>query len=125
MQPSKKMMWTGRIVSALPVLVMLMASSVKLFQLPSVIDGFRQSGFAAPLVLPVGIIELVCTVAYLVPQTRFLGAILMTGLLGGAVATNVRMGDPTWIAPAVIGVLVWAGLFLRDERLRALIPVRS
>jgi hypothetical protein len=119
------MLWAGRVASAIPVLLILFGSIVKLLQLPSVIDGFRQSGFQPSAVLPVGIIELVCTVVYLIPRTRFLGAVLMTGLLGGAVATNVRMEDPTWILPALCGVLVWAGLFFRDERLRALIPVRA
>ncbi len=122
---SKKMMWTGRGISALVVVLMLLAAIVKLLQLESVIQGFAQAGFAARLVPTVGVIELACTAVYLIPRTRFLGAILMTGLLGGAVATNVRVGDPTWIAPAVLGLLVWLGLFLRDARLRALIPARS
>ena len=122
---SKKMMWTGRGISALVAVLMLFAAIVKLLQLDSVIQGFAQAGFAARLVPTVGVIELACTVVYLIPRTRFLGAILMTGLLGGAVATNVRVGDPTWIAPAVLGVLVWAGLFLRDGCLRALVPARS
>ena len=125
MPSSKKMLWTGRVLSALPALLVLFGAIVKLLQLPSVFDGFRQSGFQPSAVLPVGIIELVCTVVYLIPRTRFLGAVLMTGLLGGAVAANVRMGDPTWILPAVCGVLVWAGLFFRDANLRALLPVRA
>ena len=125
MPSSKKMLWAGRVASALPALLVLFGSVVKLLQLPSVIDGFRQAGFQPSAVLPVGIIELASTVVYLIPRTRFLGAVLMTGLLGGAVATNVRIGDPTWILPAICGVLVWAGLFFRDERLRALIPVRG
>ena len=121
----KKKIWAGRVVSGLVVLFILFAAIMKLLQLDTVIQGFQQSGFAARLVPVVGIIELVCTVVYLIPQTRFLGAILMTGLLGGAVATNLRIGEPTWIMPAVIGVLVWLGLFLRDEQVRALIPVRD
>lgn len=122
---SRKTLWAGRSISALVALLMLFVGSVKLLQLESVIQGFAQAGFAARLVPTVGIVELACTVVYLIPRTRFLGAILMTGVLGGAIATNVRVGDPTWIAPAVLGILVWLGLFLRDERLRALIPVRS
>lgn len=124
-QSSKKMLWIGRVLTALPALLVLFGAVVKLMQLPSVIEGFQQAGFPPSTVLPVGIIEVCCTVVYLIPRTRFLGAILMTGLLGGAVATNVRIGDPTWILPALCGVLVWGGLFLRDESLRALIPARS
>jgi hypothetical protein len=125
MPSSKKMLWAGRVASGLPALLVLFGSIPKLLQLPAVIDGFRQAGLPPSTVLPVGIIEFACTLVYLIPRTRFLGAILMTGVLGGAVATNVRMGDPTWILPALCGVLVWGGLFLRDEPLRALIPVRD
>ena len=124
MPSSKKMLWTGRVLSALPALLVLFGAIMKLLQLPAVIDGFRRAGFEPSAVLPVGIIEFVSTVVYLIPRTRFLGAILMTGVLGGAVATNLRIGDPTWVLPAVCGVLVWGGLFLRDEGVRDLIPAR-
>src|SRR5690242_16849184 len=121
----KKKIWAGRVVSGLVVFFMLFAAIVKLVPMDGVIQGFERAGFGAQLVPVVGIIELACTVVYLIPQTRFLGAILMTGLMGGAVATNLRIGDPTWIMPALFGVLVWVGLFLRDEPVRELIPVEK
>jgi hypothetical protein len=77
------------------------------------------------LIIPVGIIELVCVIVYVIPQTAVLGAILMTGLLGGATLTNLRIGDPTYPMPVVLGMLAWGGLFLRDVRLRDLIPIRK
>jgi DoxX-like protein len=76
------------------------------------------------LALGLGIVELACTVIYIIPRTSVLGAILLTGYLGGAVATHLRIGEP-YFMPIIFGVLVWGGLFLRDERLRALIPLRS
>jgi len=122
---SRKMLWTGRIVSGLIVLFMLFAAIVKLFPSPELIQGFQQYGYPASLIATVGVIELVCTLVYLLPSTRVLGAILLTGVLGGATATNVRVDQPTWILPVVLGMLVWLGLFLRDERLRALLPARN
>jgi hypothetical protein len=74
--------------------------------------------------VPIGILELFCVVVYLIPQTSVLGAILMTGLLGGATLTGLRAGDPTFPIPVVLGMMAWGGLFLRDVRLRALIPLR-
>jgi hypothetical protein len=122
---SKKTLWTGRALSAIPVLLILFAAVPKLLMAAPVVEGFKQAGFPEYLVPVVGIIELACALVYLVPPTRILGAILITGLLGGATATNLRIGDATWIVPALLGVLAWAGLFLRDDRLRALIPLRS
>jgi len=122
---SKKMLRAGQVLTALPALLMLSAAIPKLFAAAAVVEAFKQDGYPASLIPIVGIIELACTAVYLIPRTQVLGAILMTGLLGGAVATNVRVGDPTWIAPALIGVLAWGGLFFRDSRLRALIPLRG
>jgi len=121
---STKMLWAGHVVSAVPALLILVGSVPKILKLAAVVEGFRQAGFPEHTVLPVGIIELACAIVYLIPRTRVLGAILMTGVLGGAIATNLRVGNPASIAPAILGVLVWGGLFLRDERLRALIPAR-
>jgi hypothetical protein len=75
--------------------------------------------------LVVGIIELSCVIVYLIPRTAVLGAILMTALFGGATVTNLRVGNPLYIVPVVLGILAWAGLFFRDERVRALIPLRK
>ena len=118
------MVWTGRVVSALPVLALLMSGAFK-FMKPNeeMAKGLDHIGWKADQLSTLGIVEIACTVLYVIPQTSILGAILLTGYLGGATATHVRVGDP-WFAPVIIGVLVWLGLFLRDARLRALIPVR-
>jgi len=121
---SKTALWTGRVMSALPVLLVLFGSVVKLMKTASVVEAFVRAGIPERLIIPVGIIELVCVIVYLIPQTAVLGAILMTGLLGGATITNLRISDPTYPMPIVLGMLAWGGLFLRDLRLRDLIPIR-
>jgi hypothetical protein len=123
--PSKKILWTGRAVSAFPALGILLGAIVKLMVLAPVVDGFRKAGFPDYLVPVVGTIEAVCTVVYVIPRTRVLGAILLAGLMGGATATNLRVGDPSYVATVLLGLLAWGGLYLRDKRLRALVPVRS
>jgi DoxX-like family len=120
---SKTMLWAGRIVSALPVLVLLMSAVMKLIKPASVVEGLTHLGWDESLALGLAILELACTLVYVIPQTAVLGAILLTGYLGGATATHVRVGDPFY-APIILGVLVWGGLFLRDARLRALLPLR-
>lgn len=122
---SKRTLWAGRIFSAIPALTLLFGGAVKLLKLPSVMQGFAQYGYPANSIPVVGILEVACTVVYLIPRTAVLGAILMTGLLGGAIASNVRINNPAFIAPLILGVLVWGGLYLRDQRLRALIPFRD
>ena len=121
---SKKMLWTGRIISAVPVLMLLMSAVMKFVKPPPVVEGFAHLGLPEKLALGLGVLELVCTVLYVIPRTAVLGAILLTGYLGGAIVVHLRVGDP-FIGPFIFGVLVWAGLFLRDRRLRALIPLRS
>jgi DoxX-like protein len=120
---SKKMLWTGRIISALVIVFLLSDSIGKMVKLAPYLEGTVRVGYPASLVVPIGIVLLVCTVVYAIPTTSVLGAILLTGYLGGATATHVRVGQPFWF-PIMMGVLVWAGLFLREERLRALIPLR-
>ena len=122
---SKTTLWIGRVMSALPVLLVLFGSVVKLMKTASVVEGFVRAGVPERLIIPVGIIELVCVIVYVIPQTAVLGAILMTGLLGGATITNLRIGDPTYPMPVLLGMLAWGGLFLRDTRLRELIPIRK
>jgi len=124
MAVSKAALWTGRIMSALPVLMLLFASVMKLMKTQAVIEGCVRAGLSERLIIPVGVIELVCVVVYLVPSTSVLGAILMTGLLGGATITTLRIGDPTYPMPVVLGMLAWGGLYLRDMRVRELIPLR-
>lgn len=118
------MVWTGRIMSAIVILLVAFGSVVKLIKVAGVVEGMARAGYPEPLVRPVGVIELICIVVYLIPQTNVLGAILLTGLLGGAAATNFRIGDPSFPLPIVVGMLTWGGLYLRDVRLRELIPLR-
>ena len=121
---SKKMLWAGYIVSALPVAMLLFSATGKFLKPAAVFEGFGHLGWPHELALALGIVELACTVLYVIPQTAVLGAILLTGYLGGAIATHVRIGEP-FILQILLGVLVWLGLFLRDPRIRALIPFRS
>jgi DoxX-like family len=125
---SKKMLWTGRIVSGLVVVAMLFDASLKILRVPAVVEGTTKVGYPANSILPIGVVLLVCVILYAIPRTSILGAILLTGYLGGAVATNVRISSPLLsygLVPAYIGVLAWGGLFLRDALLRQLIPLRS
>ncbi|MFI5302368.1 MAG: DoxX family protein [Polyangiales bacterium] len=121
---SKSMSWAGRVVSALPVLVLVASAIMKLSHNPTAVAGLTgKYGYPEGAIAVIGTVELLCAVIYLVPLTSVLGAVLLTGYLGGAVATHVRAGEPFAI-PVVVGVLVWAGLFLRDERIRALLPLK-
>ncbi len=122
---SKKKLWAGRILSALPVLMLLFSGVMKLVKPAAVVQGFAHFGYPESLALSIGILELACAVVYVIPRTSVLGAILMTAYLGGATATHVRIGEALFFIPVILGVLVWGGLFLRDDRLRALIPLRS
>ena len=121
---SKAALWTGRVMSILPILLVLFGSVMKLMRTPAVVEGFVRAGLPEKLIIPVGIIELVCVIVYVIPRTAILGAILMTGLLGGATLTELRIGDPTYPMPVFLGMLAWGGLYLRDVRLRELIPLR-
>lgn len=119
---SKKMLWAGYIISALPVLMLLFSASMKFLKPAGFADGIAALGWTESQMTTLGFIEIGSTIIYLIPRTSVLGAILLTGYLGGATATHVRIGDPSFITPAALGVLVWLGLWLRDSRLRALIP---
>ncbi len=120
---SKKVVWTGYVMSALPVLLLCFSAGMKFTTGKGIEEGFGHLGYPMSLAPALGILELACTVVYLIPRTSVLGAILLTGYLGGATATHVRVGDPFY-GPILLGVLVWGGLFLREPRLRALIPFR-
>ncbi len=125
---SKKMLWTGRIMNALVVLFLLMDGVMKLFNPAPVVEGMIKLGYPLSLTSVIGIVLLVCVVLFAIPRTSILGAILLTGYLGGAVASQLRVGLPLFsnvLFPVYMGALIWGGLFLRDERLRALIPLRS
>jgi hypothetical protein len=123
---SKGALWTGWVLSALPALFLLFDGAMKLVKPAFVVEATVQLGYSESVILPLGIILLVCTVFYLIPNTAVLGAILLTGYLGGAVATHVRAGDGPFeiLFPVVFGALLWGGLVLRDERLRSLVPWR-
>ncbi len=121
---SKKMLWSGRIISALPVLLMVFAGAFGLLKPAAALAGFVHFGYPESAFLPICIVEIACAIVYAIPRTSVLGAILLTGYLGGATATHVRVGEPFFF-PIIVVILVWAGLFLRDDRLRALIPLRT
>ena len=124
---SNKAVWAGRIVSALPVLFLLMDGVMKLFKPALVVEATVRLGYPESTIIPIGIVLLVCTVLYIIPRTSVLGAILLTGYLGGAVATHVRFYEGVFaiVFPIIIGVLIWGGLYLRDGRVRALIPFET
>ena len=122
-----KGVWAGRVVSWLPALFLLLDGAAKLFKPAPVIEGTVKLGYSESVIIPLGVVLIACTVLYLVPRTAVLGAILLTGYLGGAVATHVRVGDGIFPVAFGItfGVLLWLGLYLRDARLRELLPLRS
>jgi len=121
---SKKMIWAGRILSALPVLLLLFSGLMKVTKRPEVIEGFAKFGYQERVIVGIGVLEIACTILYLIPRTSVLGAILVAGYMGGAAATHLRLGEPV-ILQVLLAVLAWGGLYLRDARLRALIPVKS
>jgi hypothetical protein len=109
-------------------MLLLFSGGIKIIQSPQAIEGTVKLGYPAGLVFGIGVLELLCTALYVVPRTSILGAIMLTGYLGGAVATHLRVGDPLpshVLFPVYLGVLIWAGLYLRDPRLPALIPLRQ
>jgi hypothetical protein len=124
---SKRRLWTGRIISAVVVLFLLFDSITKVMKVRAVIEASAQLGYPVNAIVTIGIILLVCTVFYIIPQTAVLGAILLTGYLGGAVAANLRIGSSMFntLFPIVFAALVWTGIFLRESRLGALIPFRT
>jgi hypothetical protein len=122
---SRKAVITGRVLSGIAVLFLLFDAIGKLLRPAAVLEGTTQLGWPVSVILPLGIIQMVCLVAYLIPRTSLLGAILWTGYLGGAVATHVRIGNPLFshmLFPVYIAALLWLGLWLRARRLRALLP---
>jgi hypothetical protein len=125
---SKKGLWVGHILSGLVVLFLIPDGIIKFIKPAPVVDAFAHLELPLNISVTLGIILLTCTVLYAIPRTSVLGAILLTGYLGGAVATHLRVGDPLFshtLFPTYLGLLLWLGLYLREERLRALIPLRS
>jgi hypothetical protein len=121
-------LWTGRVLTTLPALFLLFDAAIKLVKIQPVTDAFVQLGYPDALARGIGTLELVCTLLYLVPSTSVLGAILLTGLFGGAIAAHLRVGDP-WLSHILFSLYLaapmWLGLYLRDERLRELLPIRK
>jgi len=116
--------WTGRVITALTVAFLLFDTMVKVLSLPVAVEGTVRLGYPSGLVVYLGLVELICLAAYLYPRTAVLGAILLTGFLGGATATQVRVESLWFLFPVVIGVLVWASLFLRNEHVRSLLSLQ-
>jgi hypothetical protein len=123
-QISKAARWTGYVMGALPVLLMVFSGVTKLIQPASMAQDFAKMGLSGGVVFDIGIAEIACAILYVIPRTAVLGAILATGYLGGATFAMVRGGGFGFVFPVVVGVLYWGGLFLRDPRMRALIPLR-
>jgi hypothetical protein len=124
---TRTQLWVGRIMSGFCALFLLLDGVAKLVKPAPVVEGTVRLGYPESVIVKLGIVLIICTILYLIPRTSILGAILLTGYLGGAVATHVRVGDPLFshvLFPTYLGVLIWGGLCARDYRLRALLPLR-
>lgn len=127
-QPSRKALWAGRSMSGFVALFLAFDASMKVMNVPAAVEGTAQLGYPVSVITGLGLVQIVCLIAYLVPRTAVLGALLWTGYLGGAIATHVRVGNPLFshtLFPIYVAALLWGGLWLRDRRLRALLPLRS
>ena len=124
MAASGKIVWFGRVISVLAALVFAMSAIMKLKGGPDIAQGMAHLGLPESLITPLAVLELSCVVIYLIPATSVLGAILLTGYMGGAICTHLRVGDPFFVQIAV-AICVWLGLYLREDRLKGLIPLRT
>lgn len=125
---SKKAIWAGRIISGVGVFLMGLDAFVKLVASPEALEASAALGYTGKSVLMIGVLELIILVLYLIPRTAVLGAVLFTGYFGGAVATHVSHGNPLFthmLSPVYAAIILWLGLWLRDERVRAINPLRS
>ena len=125
---SDRRLWTGRILSGLGALFMAFDGTIHVLRIAPVVDAFGKLGYPLGVSATLGLIELICVALYLLPRTSVLGAVLLTGYLGGAIATQVRVGAPlfsTTLFPVYVALLLWGGLYLRDDRVSSLIPLRS
>jgi len=124
---SKGSLWTGRVLSILSILFLLMDAVMKLIKPAFVVDATVKLGCQENIIQGLGIVLLICTILYAIPRTSVLGAVLLTGYLGGAVASNLRVGSPLFshvLFPVYFALVLWGGLYLRDKRLRGLVPLR-
>ena len=124
MAASRKIVWVGRVISVLASLVFVVSSFMKLKGGAEVTEGMAHLGWPESLMIPLAILEISCVLIYLIPATSVLGAILLTGYIGGAICTHLRVGDPFYMQIA-IGLFIWLGLYLREDRLKELIPLRK
>jgi hypothetical protein len=124
---SKAALWAGRTLTTVGALFLLLDGAMKLVKPAPVVEVTVRLGYSEDVILGLGIVLLACTVLYLIPRTSILGAILLTGYLGGAVATHVRVWEGLFpvLFPVIFGAVLWGGLYLRDARLRALVPLRG
>ena len=125
---AKKRSIAGYVLTGLVALFLTFDTVMKVLQLAPAMQGTIELGYPASTVLTIGLIELVCLVLYLVPRTSVLGALVLTGYLGGAIATHVRVGSPLpthTLFPIYVALMVWGGLYLRENRLRGLLPFRT
>jgi hypothetical protein len=121
---SGKIVWTGRVITALVSLLFLFSAAMKFMGGAEVKEGMAHLGLPESMIIPLGILEAACTVIYLIPATSVLGAILLAGYIGGAICTHWRVGDP-FLPQVAIGLVIWLGIYLREPRLKALIPLRK
>jgi len=124
-QRKRSIPWAGRVLSALPILMLLLSASMKLTHQPQMVEVLvKHLGFQESAITGIGLLELLCVVLYAIPATAALGVVMVTAYLGGAVAAHVRVGE-AFVTPIVVAMLAWLGLYLRDQRLRALLPFRT
>jgi hypothetical protein len=120
---SKAAKWTGWVLTILPVLMFMLGPVMLLTKRADMVKDMGKHGYAERVVVPLIIVQVLCALLFVIPRTAVLGAVLITGWLGGAVATHVIAGEK-WFFPVIFGVVVWLALFLRDRRVRALLPLR-
>jgi hypothetical protein len=123
-RPSKKALWTGRVLTGLAAMFLLFDAGIKLAMAPEAVAGTAELGWPVNVVQGLGVLQLICLALYLIPRTAVLGAVLWTGYLGGAIATHLRVGNPLLshtLFPIYVAALIWGGLWLRDRRVRALL----
>jgi hypothetical protein len=126
--PSNKARWAGRVMTGLAVLFLAFDATIKILELPPAVEGTAKLGYPVSVIFGLGVLQAALLIVYLVPRTSVLGAVLWTGYLGGAVATHLRVGDPLFshvLFPIYVGALIWGGLWLRDENLRSILPIRT
>ena len=122
---SKGRLWTSYTLSTLLVFLMIFNGVVKIMKPQPVVEGFAHFGYPESIIAVIGMVEILCALLYIIPKTSVLGAIFVTGYLGGATATHARVLDWNFVIPFLTGVLAWLALFLRDGRIRALIPLKN